>query len=141
MSAPKFITPLKQTPQTSQRVLAALLLVAIALAVVAGSALAANLVKNGSFENDSNGDGIPNSWAGFLLAPGDKRVCNQSAAGDCSFKFIGEEESKDLSQTIPVSGSAGDDFKFTVWTKGKELEGGGFTNIIVQLNYSGDFDT
>jgi len=28
MSAPKFITPLKQTPQTSQRVLAALLLVA-----------------------------------------------------------------------------------------------------------------
>jgi hypothetical protein len=38
----------------------ALLLAALALAALAGSALAAgNLVKNGSFEKDGNGDGIP----------------------------------------------------------------------------------
>ena len=72
----------------ARRVLRALLLAAIAVALFAGSAVAAggNLVKNGSFEKDSNGDGIPNSWVGANLTPADKRVCNQSYAGTCSFK-------------------------------------------------------
>jgi hypothetical protein len=53
----------KHGAQSRRRVLPALLLAAIAVATLAGGALAAgNLVKNGSFEKDGNGDGIPNSW-------------------------------------------------------------------------------
>src|SRR3990172_5520904 len=122
MSAPKFITPLKQTPQTSQCVLAALLLVAIALAVVAGSALAANLVKNGSFENDSNGDGMPNGWGGQDLTTADKRVCSQSFAGNCSFKMKGDaSKDKFLFQVPSVSGGPGDAYTLKIWVKTKDL--------------------
>ncbi|HLE73111.1 MAG TPA: hypothetical protein VI688_02590, partial [Anaerolineales bacterium] len=44
-----------------------LVLAAIILAIFTASAQStlaatANLVKNGSFEKDTNGDGIPNSW-------------------------------------------------------------------------------
>jgi len=44
----------------NRRVFAAMLLMALAVAVIAGSALAAtsNLVKNGSFEKDTDGDGL-----------------------------------------------------------------------------------
>ena len=121
----------------------ALLLVAIALAVAAGSALAAALVKNGSFEKDTNGDGFPNKWAGLNLTAGDKRVCNQSAAGQCSFKIVGngipDGPTKHLFQVVAVSGQAADEFSLSFWTKGKEivLGSGGFATVFVQFNWVG----
>ena len=123
----------------------ALLLVAIALAVAAGSALAAssNLVKNGSFEKDTNGDGFPNKWVGLNLTAGDKRVCNQSAAGQCSFKMVGngiaDGPTKYFLQIVAVSGLDGDEFSLSFWTKGKEivLGSGGFATVFVQFNWVG----
>jgi len=121
----------------------ALLLVAIALAVAAGSALAAALVKNGSFEKDTNGDGLPNKWAGLNLTAGDKRVCNQSAAGQCSFKMVGngiaDGPTKYFLQIVAVSGLDGDEFSLSFWTKGKEivLGSGGFATVFVQFNWVG----
>ena len=121
----------------------ALLLVAIALAVAAGSALAAALVKNGSFEKDTNGDGFPNKWAGLNLTAGDKRVCNQSAAGQCSFKMVGngiaDGPTKYFLQIVAVSGLDGDEFSLSFWTKGKEivLGSGGFATVFVQFNWVG----
>ena len=121
----------------------ALLLVAIALAVAAGSALAAALVKNGSFEKDTNGDGLPNKWAGLNLTAGDKRVCNQSAAGQCSFKMVGngiaDGPTKYFLQIVAVSGLDGDEFSISFWTKGKEivLGSGGFATVFVQFNWVG----
>jgi len=126
MSAPKFITPLKQTPQAGRALLPAGLLAALALAILVGSALAAtNLVANGSFEKDTNGDGIPNKWAGISLTAADKRVCNQSYAGACSFKMVGDGNSKALYQIILISGVSGDQFNLVVWTKGKDIDYGG----------------
>src|SRR3990172_12470257 len=91
------------------RFLWAFVLAAFAVALLAGSALAAsgNLVKNGSFEKDSNGDGIPNAWSGSALTPGDKRVCNQSQAGACSFKMVAASPYafKNLNQCIGLTGT------------------------------------
>ena len=122
MRTPKFITTLKQMPHARRAGLAALLLAAFAVAVVAGSALAANLVSNGSFENDSDMDGIPNKWFPGGLTPADKRVCNQSYAGVCSFRLVGDGGDKTINQVPLPSGNSGDTYTLTFWVKGKEID-------------------
>jgi hypothetical protein len=123
-----------------RRVFAALLLATLAVAVLAGSALAAttNLVKNGSFEKDSNGDGLPNKWVyGDNIVPGDKRVCNKSHAGACSFKMLGTPY-KWLQQDILISGTASDEFDLSAWTRGKNIVYGisGVTRMAVEFRLS-----
>jgi len=125
MRTPKFITTLKQMPHARRAGLAALLLAAFALAVLAGSALAANLVSNGSFENDSDMDGIPNKWFPGGLTPADKRVCNQSYAGVCSFRLVGDGGDKTINQVPLPSGNSGDTYKLTAWVKGKQIDNSG----------------
>ena len=124
--------------KSRRRILAALLLAVLAVAVFAGSALAAALVKNGSFEKDSNGDGVPNSWVGNGLTPADKRVCNQSYAGNCSFKMIGDGNIRELIQVVAAPGLLGDEFNLTAWTKGKAVDLGtsGVARVHVQFNNS-----
>jgi hypothetical protein len=115
----------------------ALLLVAIALAVVAGSALAAAIIKNGSFEKDSNGDGIPNKWSGYLLSTADKRVCNQSKAGSCSFKMKADGNYKHLIQFNSYGGPAGDTYTFSAWIKVKDLVlGAGDARLVVGFGHT-----
>ena len=146
------IKPIKAMPssRSGQAVLAALLC-AFGAAALAGSALAAtgNLVKNGSFEKDGNGDGIPNNWfGGYSITSADKRVCNQSYVGDCSFKMVGDTNYKNLGQCInfvPESTVAGDKFKLKIWIKGKAIDvGAGEAQVYItfydtggagQLNY------
>ena len=122
--------------------LSLLLLAALGMAVLAGSAMAAggNLVKNGSFEKDSNGDGLPNGWVyGQNIAPGDKRVCNQSHSGACSFKMIGDANYKWIYQDIATSGLQDDIFDFTAWVKGKEIVygSGGVIRLAVEFHHTG----
>lgn len=108
---------------------------ALALALVAGSATAAsNLVLNASFEQDSDSNGIPDSWGGNHLTPADKRVCNQSYAGACSFKMVGDGTIKYFYQQIPVTGGAGDSYKFTFWIKGKAIPSGGDLSIFLFIS-------
>ena len=135
------------TPRGRRRVLAALLLAALILPLFAASTEPAsaspapgpNQVKNGSFENDSDGDGIPNNWVGnFNLTPADKRVCNQSKAGNCSFKMVGDGSSKILSQELAVSGLAGDQFDISAWARGKDvIYGAGSARGYVLFNHVG----
>ena len=119
--------------------LLALLLTALILALFAGSALAAstNLVKNGSFEKDTNGDGIPNNWNGVNMTLVDKRVCNQSKAGSCSFKTMGDGTDKVLIQDISAAGLAGDHLTLSAWTKGKSIVlGAGVSRLVFRFNYT-----
>ena len=81
-----------------------------------------NLVRNASFEKDTDGDGVPNRWAGFNLTLADKRDCNNSYAGNCSFKMVVSASTKQLNQYVPVSGVAGDIVDLSVWTKGKDID-------------------
>jgi hypothetical protein len=106
----------------------------MALAIMAGSALAANLLANGGFEQN-----LSNGWGAIDLTSADKRVCNQSYAGDCSFKLVGDGTAKTLRQTLTVSGDLGDKFTLSAWTKGKALElGTGAVSVRVQISHVGD---
>ena len=132
-----------QRPMASRAVFASLLLAALAVAILAGSALAAgNLIKNGSFEKDTNGDGVPNNWTGNInLTPADKRVCNQSYAGTCSFKLVGDGTEKYLSQIVSLpGGTQGESFQLNVWAKGKNtVLGSGIVLIqMIILHTDGD---
>ena len=119
-----------------RKTFAPFLLAAIAL-VVAGSALAAAMIKNGSFENDGNGDGIPNKWSGYLLSTADKRVCNQSKAGSCSFKMNADGNYKHLIQFASYGGLAGEQFTFSAWIKVKDLVlGAGGARLVVGFGHT-----
>jgi hypothetical protein len=130
-------TDLTQAAHTSKpgRVLGALFLAAFSLAVLVSSAVAGgNLVKNGSFEKGSGG--IPNNWSGYQLIATDKRVCNKSYAGSCSFKMVGEGGGfdKSLIQGLAVSGGSGDTYQLKIRVRTKDLVlGAGFATIYLVL--------
>jgi hypothetical protein len=142
ISSSKPIKPGRSSP-AGRAVLAALLCAfgaaAFALAIFAGDAQAqvgiqakTNFVINGSFEI---GGSPPASWGGVSLTSADKRVCNKSYAGDCSFKFVGDNTYKYLYQCIDFTNTdAGNEFKFKAWTKGKNLAGGAATFYVEFYN-------
>jgi hypothetical protein len=129
----------QQSTPTRRPIAAGLILAALAVAVLAGSALAAALVKNGSFEKDNNGDGIPNKWTtGGPITPADKRVCNQAQEGSCSFKMKADGSEKSLNQTLDISGLANADYTLSLWTKGKDLDlSGGAMRIFLTFAHTG----
>jgi len=129
----------KGSPRPGRAAFAMWLLAGLAVATLAGSALAAggNLVKNGSFEKDGNGDGIPNKWGDLGTTGLDKRVCNASAVGKCSFRMVGESVNKFLVQELAISGDASDDFDLSAWTRGKDLDLTGNAQVIVFFNHTG----
>ena len=134
----------KYSFKPSRRFLAAVALSAFAVAVFTanahsaqarGLAAAANLVVNGSFETDSEPDGIPEPWFyGPPLPPTDRRVCNQSYAGACSFRMVGDGTVKWLYQDMDLTpGPTGDKYKLTFWMKGKNIDQGGFDLLTIQF--------
>ena len=126
----------KQGSRTRRLMLAGVL-AAFGVAILAGSALAAALVKNGSFEKDSNADGIPNGWArsdfGGILP---KRVCNQSYAGSCSLRFVFDLYGKEVEQTLSIGGLDGDTYKLTLWMKGNSIVDGAGRDTQVRLTFN-----
>jgi hypothetical protein len=114
-------SPIPGQSSRPRRPLLAALLAAFVLAVFASSALAGALLKNGSFEKDGNGDGIPNQWDDFSIVIDPKRVCNQSYAGECSLKVVMDGNNKLLQQLMYVGGNSGDTFKLDFWVKRKQL--------------------
>ncbi len=138
------IKPIKASRNSAvgRTVLAALLLAVLALAIFVGGTQDAqaqvgitanyNYISNGSFES---GPSLPASWFGAFLTSVDKRVCNQSYAGSCSFKMVGDNTLKYLGQCIGLTGTiAGQEFKLKAWTKGKSINlGGGEATAYVEF--------
>ena len=121
-----------------------LLILTLCFAFLAGSVHSASAydltkVKNASFEKDTNGDGIPNAWTPTDLSAADKRVCNQSYAGSCSYRMVGDGIGKYLYQeTLYSSGPAGIVATLSVWTKGNAIDlGGGYARLILSFNWTG----
>jgi hypothetical protein len=133
MGTPEGNSTLHQMHSYRRALFTSLLLTALALAVLVGSALAAAIVKNGSFEKGSGG--IPKNWLTYGFTSKDKRVCNQSKVGNCSLKQVGDGNYKQfLQDTFPV-GDAGDTVLLTFWAKTKALVEGTdtihlFVNVI-----------
>jgi Zn-dependent metalloprotease len=110
---------------------------------------AATLIKNASFEKDSNKDGIPNSWKGTKITSADGRVCTEARHGSCSFSMVGNGKSKQLSQTVVMGGLAGESFTLSGWSKASQASGAGKyivkvivkhldgTTMVKQVSFSG----
>jgi hypothetical protein len=93
-------------------------------------------VRNKFFEKDSNGDGIPNAWVPTEPNPGDKRGCNQSHSGSCSFKMVGNGTNSFLyRETLFSFGPAGVTATFSAWIRGKELIGAGASEVYMVFNH------
>jgi CSLREA domain-containing protein len=90
-----------------------------------------SILKNGSFEDDTLSPALlPDFWTlkkGVLNGSNDGQVCNESFAGNCSMKIVGNGNTKQLIQALDVipSGSAGDNFTLKFYEKTWGLSGGG----------------
>ena len=132
------------SPRSARAVFRGLLILTLCFAFLAGSVHSASAydltkVKNASFEKDTNGDGIPNAWTPTDLSAADKRVCNQSYAGSCSYRMVGDGIGKYLYQeTLYSSGPAGIVATLSVWAKGNAIDlGGGYARLILTFNWTG----
>lgn len=110
-------------------------LIGAASAAAQGPAYDLTKVKNKSFEKDTNGDGIPNGWYRSGAVVG-MRVCNQSYAGACSYRFGGGGDSYLNQQTLYSSGPAGIVATLTAWTKGKDVNIGTYAYVLLLFNHS-----
>ena len=129
----------RHNPRPRRAVLPALLLVALAMAVLVGSALAAqNHIFNGSFEQ-GNGSSAA-GWSDSGLTSSDGRVCNKSYVGSCSFKFVSDGSYKTLFQYYSVSGNQGDTYALSLWTKVKDVTIGSGTFIYSMRFHHSDGD-
>ncbi len=85
-----------------------------------------NLVANGSFENDANGDSLPDGWTTAGLESGDGLVADVAYDGNRSLYVRGASgRAKAAVQRIPLSGAAGDVFTLGALSRAAGLELGG----------------
>jgi hypothetical protein len=74
------------------------------------SAAGVNLVQNGSFEEDADGDGRPDGWEVQGLAAGDGLAEGVASHGRRSLYMGDAADQKAALQTLPLSGAAGEPF-------------------------------
>ena len=93
-----------------------------------------NLLANGMFEDDGDGDHSPDGWTGTSLLGADRLFCLPRLAheGRCYFLLRGHSaRTKQLSQEVSRSGGAGDDYTLRVFTGGSTVTG----NPVVRLQF------
>jgi hypothetical protein len=92
------------------------------------------LSKNGGFNLYRGTGKIPLFWVGAGLTSGDGRDATTAHEGLASVKMNGAlGKIKTLTQTLALSGGAGDVFTFSFWSKGRAILGRGACSAQVQL--------
>lgn len=89
-------------------------------------------ISNTGFESDSNGDRLPDGWSAnsrVSTTAGDGISTASSHSGLQSLLLRGNGKSKELTQTITVSGQAGEILYFSVWVRGDGIPGGGTARL------------
>lgn len=108
------------------------LVIACVLAVGPGSASAAGagvaspaeLVHNGSFEQNTDGNNVPDGWASKGLPATGGQVCSGEVhTGSCAVK-IPLGRTRQLSFTRNIDGNAGEDITFSLWSNAQSALGG-----------------
>lgn len=92
-----------------------------------------DLLTNGGFEVNANGDLVPDNWTPAKLASIDGQDCTVFYSGICSMKFRGSSANatKTLTQIVSVSGSIGDTFSLSGWGKTTSIPSGAVFRIQV----------
>lgn len=100
----------------------AMLLLAALAAPQAGAAPIP--VANPGFEDDANGDRLPDAWKAngkVSTTAGDGRSADAAHSGLYALLLNGNGKKKELTQTISASGSAGEVHYFSAWVRGDNL--------------------
>lgn len=98
------------------------------------SCLAMEMVANGGFQSDGNGDDIPERWTPTGLTPNDGRVCN---SGACLVKLRGNGLIKRLVHDVKHAGAAGDVFTFRARSRAQDVPAsGGVYRAVVTIFHS-----
>ena len=99
-----------------------------------------NVVRNPSFEEDADMDGLPDAWHATGFSEGDRLVAEQSHTGDLSLFIEGHlEASKVITQRLPISGGRGSSYRLSAESRSDQasLRGGVYALTITFLPTQG----
>lgn len=86
--------------------------------VVARQGDETNLVRNPSYEDDADGDGLPDAWETVGFVAGDGVTTDVAYKGQRSLCLVGDPEgTKSITQRINVTGIKGDQFHISSMSK------------------------
>lgn len=88
--------------------------------------MSTELVENGFFDVF-----VPNWWRGNRLTTSDGPDCSTSATGSCSMELQGNGTQKQVIFITPTSGSAGDNFTFSLWNRADNSERPFYTKTVL----------
>ena len=94
------------------------------------------LIVNGGFEDDFDGNLIPDGWTGANFGASDVQNCVLPAHSDqCFFALRGNGSQKSLSQVVPQAGLTGDSYTLSLWSATNGAAGGTL-RARVKFNYT-----
>lgn len=76
-----------------------------------------NLLTNGSFELDVDGNHIPDGWFARHFQGAGGQDCDTAHSGTCSLVLLGRRWPTSLSQYVRTGGSAGDNLTLSLWAR------------------------
>lgn len=100
-------------------------------------------IRNGSLEEDADGDGIPDGWEAHGFAPGDGLVDGVAHDGQRSLYLRGAlDAEKRLVQRIALGGEAGERWALSALSRaqGVEAKGGPYAMIVRFLGADGEVE-
>lgn len=88
--------------------------------------------KNTSFEDDSNGDNVPDGWKISSPSGQTRRVCDEAWTGSCSVRLRGTGGAEQLIYIWKpgLTGKAGDAFQYYACVKAEAIPGGNSIRVI-----------
>jgi len=92
-----------------------------------------NLVANPSFEDDADGDGLPDGWTAIGLAEEDRLVSSQAHTGERSLLIVGDETAvKSVRQHIQRAGEVGAIWRISAMSRSDDTptQGGNYALVI-----------
>ncbi|MEW5985103.1 MAG: hypothetical protein AB1791_00550 [Chloroflexota bacterium] len=116
-------------------IILALLLLGGRLTQVATAAHAGELVHNGSFEADANGDGLPDEWSVSQIMGLIRQDCQLALSGSCSLVVFGVGGPVTIYQSVPQGGQAGDTYTFSLWSAARQAAATGPLQAGVRIQY------
>jgi hypothetical protein len=97
---------------------------------------------NGSFEQNADGNTLPDFWTGSNLKSTDALDCAHSFDGTCSFHIVGNGSGKKLQQTLDIVGGAGETITVSLWSEALNVSGSGAYRVRMIVTYdNGDKKT
>ncbi|MGH2543355.1 MAG: Ig-like domain-containing protein, partial [Ardenticatenaceae bacterium] len=96
-----------------------------------------NCLLNASFEQDSDGNGIPDGWAALNLGQDDRLTDAVAYEGAYSFEIVGRRTARKALASLPCAGgSAGQQHLVSGWSRSEGAQLQGYYGLAVRYTYT-----